>query len=307
MHTIHPAKLAESLGRGEALQLICTLPAEFFQQLRIAGSGNACVYQVSFLEQVRATVADKTAPIVLYGSGPESRDAEVAAGKLQQAGYGNVRVLEGGIEAWRVAGLPLEGEAAAGHPDPATLLLLTPGSYDLDGERSSIGWTGRNAGTSHTGSVRCSAGTVLADATGFSGSLTVDMTSIANHNLAGDPLQAVLLDHLRSDDFFLVRLFPRADFTIRRGQLREKPFVTVVNCDISGELTLRGNSQPLAFPATVTVDGGELLLEAHFDLDRTDWGIVYGSARFFEHLGMHTVFDTVSIALRLVFTDWRQH
>jgi hypothetical protein len=43
-------------------------------------------------------------------------------------------------------------------------------------------------------------------------------------------------------------------------------------------------------------------LEAHFDIDRTCWDIIYGSTRFFEHLGMHKVFDLVSLQLYIVAT-----
>ena len=69
---------------------------------------------------------------------------------------------------------------------------------------------------------------------------------------------------------------------------------------MSGALLLRGVRGPLAFFATVSPrSGGSLAVEAHFELDRTRWGIIYGSARFFQHLGMHAVFDPVSIALRL--------
>jgi hypothetical protein len=50
----------------------------------------------------------------------------------------------------------------------------------------------------------------------------------------------------------------------------------------------------------VTESAAGINLEAHFDLDRTEWGIIYGSARFFEHLGMHQVFEAISISLRLV-------
>ena len=46
--------------------------------------------------------------------------------------------------------------------------------------------------------------------------------------------------------------------------------------------------------------GGEVKIEAHFDIDRTRWGVIYGSTRFFEHLGMHLVFDFISVQLRLV-------
>lgn len=60
-------------------------------------------------------------------------------------------------------------------------------------------------------------------------------------------------------------------------------------------------TKDLDFPVTIAVmEDGNLRVEAHFDLDRTQWGVIYGSSRFFEHLGMHAVFDQISIELRLV-------
>jgi hypothetical protein len=49
-------------------------------------------------------------------------------------------------------------------------------------------------------------------------------------------------------------------------------------------------------------DGG-FAAEAHFDIDRTRWGVIYGSARFFKRLGMHQVYDTISFEVRLVFAE----
>lgn len=58
---------------------------------------------------------------------------------------------------------------------------------------------------------------------------------------------------------------------------------------------------PLEFSATVSKTAeNDFLAEAHFDIDRTKWGIIYGSARFFEYLGMHLVFDLISIQVRIV-------
>jgi len=37
-----------------------------------------------------------------------------------------------------------------------------------------------------------------------------------------------------------------------------------------------------------------------FDIDRTRWNVIYGSSRFFEHLGMHLMFDPISIQIRIV-------
>lgn len=39
---------------------------------------------------------------------------------------------------------------------------------------------------------------------------------------------------------------------------------------------------------------------AHFEFNRTRWGVIYGSSRFFRHLGMHLVFDLISLQLRIV-------
>ena len=50
---------------------------------------------------------------------------------------------------------------------------------------------------------------------------------------------------------------------------------------------------------TNTDDHG-LIAEAHFDIDRTRWNVIYGSTRFFEHIGMHLVFDLISFQVKLV-------
>jgi polyisoprenoid-binding protein YceI len=69
---------------------------------------------------------------------------------------------------------------------------------------------------------------------------------------------------------------------------------------VKGELILRGVSAALDFDMTANlVDENMVTLEGHFDIDRTRWNIIYGSTRFFEHLGMHKVFDLISIQIRI--------
>jgi hypothetical protein len=66
-------------------------------------------------------------------------------------------------------------------------------------------------------------------------------------------------------------------------------------------LELTGGSAGLDFQATVSVSAENLIsAEAHFDVDRTRWNIIYGSSRFFEHLGMHLVFDLISFQIKIV-------
>lgn len=302
IQNISPKALVEKIGRGQKFYLINTLPDDHFQRIRLPGSRNACVYQANFLSQVQSITEDREAEIVVYGSSPRSRDANTAAEKLQRAGYRRLAVLLGGIEGWRDGGQPLEGNEPDAAVDPLTRVRLEPGTFILDSGQSTVGWTGRNRNSSHIGVLRFRSGRLVVTEAGFTGSLTVDMTSMENHNLAGDPLQAVLLAHLNSDDFFLVEDFPEAILTIGEARLRDETCPTAANCDVVGELLLRGVTKSISFPATVTTSAGAVWLEAHFDLDRTDWGIIYGSSRFFEHLGMHQVFEAISIALRLVLT-----
>lgn len=122
---ITPTALSAAIGQGENIRLIDTLPKDHFQQVHLPGSGNACVCQVTFLDQVRKITEDPEAEIVLYGSSSRSLDSRIAAEKLQRAGYRRVAVLQGGLEAWREAGQPLEGSAVQTFLDPCTPMSLT--------------------------------------------------------------------------------------------------------------------------------------------------------------------------------------
>ncbi len=281
--------------------LIDTLPADHFQRVRLPGSANACVFEVDFIDQVKVISEDKDAAIVLYGSSGGSMDAIKAAEKLEDAGYSQVSVLTGGIEVWRSAGLALEGEAAADPDDPQTLLKLEDRSYGIDTEQSTLQWTGRNAYSSHFGNIKISRGELAVKGQNITGSFDIDMESMTNINLEGDESQPVLIAHLKSDDFFLTRLFPKATIKILEAAPVKEPFATLPNYEIKGQLKLRGVDAQQDFRATVALSPEKMLLiEAHFDMDRTRWNIIYGSARFFEHLGMHQVFDLITIDMRIV-------
>ena len=289
------------LDEKKAFYLIDTLPSDHFRRVHLPNSDNACVYEVTFMDQIEAITEDKNAGIVLYGSSTRSRDALMAAEKLGQNGYRHIHVLDGGIEAWRSAGLALNGEAIDDPDDPQTRLNMEDRAYRVDTNQSTIEWTGRNPNSTHFGNIKISAGEIAVKDGAITGSFDIDMNVITNINLEGDELQPVLISHLKSDDFFLAKLFPTAKFTIHRARPVEEPFLTCPNYEIKGALKLRGIKAEQNFMATVTrTPENGLAAEAHFDIDRTRWNIIYGSTRFFEHLGMHLVFDLISIQVRIV-------
>ncbi len=88
---------------------------------------------------------------------------------------------------------------------------------------------------------------------------------------------------------------------VAQSQSIEPGWLTAPNYHVNGELELRGVSADLEFDATVAlIDNGSLAMETHFDIDRTCWNVIYGSTRFFEHLGMHKVFDLLSFQIRMI-------
>jgi rhodanese-related sulfurtransferase/polyisoprenoid-binding protein YceI len=298
---LSPEELNHWIEEKKSFFLIDMLLDDHFNKIRLPDAVNACVFQVTFMDQIKAITEDKDAPIVLYGSSSRSMDAVTAAGKLDENGYKQVHVLKGGIEAWRGAGLPLAGEAIDAPYDAGTLLTLEDRSYRVDTDQSTIEWRGRNPNNTHVGNVRISKGELTVKEGILTGAFDMDMESITNINLEGNELQPVLIAHLKSDDFFLAKLFPKAHFEITRAAPVKNPFVSIPNYHVEGSLQIRGVKAEQDFMATITkTPENGLAAEAHFDIDRTRWGVIYGSARFFECLGMHLVFDLISFQVRIV-------
>ena len=289
------------LTKKQETVLIDLLSPEHFAGRHIPGAQNACVFQVSFLDDLAVAAPDKQVPIVGYGASTRCRDAEMALEKLDRAGYENVSFLDGGLEAWRGAGYDLEGNAPDQQDDPQTTVTLPDGHYTVDAGASQVEWAGRNPNTRHFGTVDIAAGVIdIKDGT-ITGSVEIDMTTIRNINLEGDESQPILEAHLQSDDFFFTKMFPKAVFSVKDAKRIEPGWVTAANYHVKGELSLRGVSADLEFDATVaSIEDGSFAMEAHFDIDRTRWNVIYGSTRFFEHLGMHKVFDLLSFQIRLI-------
>lgn len=155
-----------------------------------------------------------------------------------------------------------------------------PYSYALDTERSEVLWAGSSPRVTHNGSFAVvSEGIDVADGKVRGGTFVIPIASIQNFDLS-KTIKPVLLKHLKSDDFFHVALHPEARFTITDvTPLTAVPEGAVegANALVSGDFTLIGNTHPISFPARITLAGGELAVEAKFNLDRTKWGMTYAA------------------------------
>jgi len=297
---LQPSELRKWMEQDKPFILIDVLPKEIYEKRRLQGALNACVYEMTFPDQMAAITEDKSEEIVVYGSSAESRDAVDAAEKLLRLGYEKVHVLASGVDGWLKAGLSLDGENVKPPERLGPTVDLEDHLYAVNTDESVIGWTGRNAKGKHYGTLKLSKGEIQVRNRAIQGTFEIDMTTIKNKDLEGDPLQLVLIAHLLSDDFFFVKMFPKASFMLDAAKVVESPTLSSPNFEVKGILELRGVKADIHFPATVNRrEDGSVSIEAHFDLDRTRWNVLYGSSRFFEHLGMHLVYDLITIELRV--------
>ncbi len=291
-------QLETGLAEGPTV-LIDVLTGDHFDRSHIPGAVNICVYKVSFGEEVRKAVPDTDTPLVICDAEADTRGAEMAVRKLTELGYRDIAILEGGLKEWVRRGKPQEG---SGDPEPDGLITGDRSDIKMNLEKSHILWTGRNLVSRHDGTLSFSDANVhFLDGTFSGGTFEIDMQSIHCLDLKDEVMNQTLVHHLKSDDFFDVRNHPSALCRITRVKAHEPstPGLPDIHCE--GGLTLKGITNPVDFDAiTGYSSANEWVFNAHFDIDRTEWDVAYGSGKWFRHLGMHLVHDRVSLQVLLV-------
>ena len=275
--------------------LLHVLPEEIFTASRIAGSCHACVYETAFLSKVAGLAPDKAREIIVYGAGAPSHDVEAAVAKLEAAGYTHVSGFSGGLDAWREAGFACESDG------PLPCAPQPDGCYRVDAEQSVIRWTGRNLFNHHHGTAKLARGELKLEAGELRGaSFVIDMNSIACEDLTDESWNAMLIRHLRDADFFEIEKHPAAEFTATSAEPIVNATEGVPNYLVHGQFTLRGTTRPLSFPAVIaSADGSRITGQAQIQIDRTEYGSLYGSGKFFRFLGKHVVNDHIHLHVKL--------
>jgi polyisoprenoid-binding protein YceI/rhodanese-related sulfurtransferase len=294
---IDASRLQDWLKENEPPLVLDVLPPESYDRKHLPCAQRASVYEVSFLDQARAVVKDLNQSVVVYGAGPESKEASVAADKLLRAGFTNVWEFAGGLEAWEEEGFVVEGKPGAEESKPPL-----SGSFRLDIEKSTVKWTGANLSNSHNGTLRFAEGVFqlqqgeLEDAR-----FQIDMKSLACDDIKDTKTNQMLIQHLSSEDFFDVAKYPTARFQLTAAKVLPPGTPGSPNYEMNGRLTLKGVTDQVTFPAVVGESGPDTIAgQAHLEFDRTRWDVQYGSGKFFAFLGQHLVNDLVHLHLIII-------
>ena len=140
----------------------------------------------------------------------------------------------------------------------------------LTGKNTKITFVGgKPDGSTHSGTFKELTGAIEVpseDVTQAKLNVTIKIESMETDNER-------LTGHLLSPDFFEARRYPEAKFVSKSIEKTDDGYMIV------GELTMRGVTKPLKFPAKITVEGDDVTLSSKFELDRTQWEIVYGKGQ----------------------------
>jgi len=162
----------------------------------------------------------------------------------------------------------------------------------IDVKKSLITWTGKKVTGEHSGTINFKDGAlVFKNKKVAGGSFTADMTSLANTDQSGAG-KTKLEGHLKSNDFFNTEEYKTAKLVFKT--IAEKsPNIYAV----TAEMTIKGKTNIVKFD--LTVKGKTAATE--FSIDRTKYGIQYGSGSFFDDLGDRTIYDEFDLKVQLYF------
>ena len=138
-------------------------------------------------------------------------------------------------------------------------------------------WSGQPAvGSARTGTIRVMGGALFIHQSRLlSGHVTIDMNSIAVTDLADGGERRDLEGHLKHADFFEVARYPTGEFKFKEVLPSDLPDF---NWIVSGDLTLKGKTNPVNIPVKMTITGDDLVAQSpSFSIYRTQWGINFHS------------------------------
>jgi polyisoprenoid-binding protein YceI len=196
-----------------------------------------------------------------------------------------------------------EGDAA-GVGEAGDVSSISGDQYTTDASMAKIMWEGSKPGGKHSGTINISEGNLyVTDGMVSGGSFTIDMNSINVTDLEGE-YKTNLEAHLKGTaeegktDFFNVTVYPTAKFEITKVTALTDDSNT--NALVYGNLTLLDVTKEVSFKATISISEASVVVSTpQFTINRTDWGIKYGSKSFFDNLKDKFIEDNMGLAISL--------
>ncbi|MEX0910421.1 MAG: YceI family protein [Candidatus Paceibacterota bacterium] len=183
-----------------------------------------------------------------------------------------------------------------------SLVDLTAGEYEVNPNESNITWIGTKelvGNYEDVGTLSVQTGSFVVNEEGqiTTGQVVFDMNSIVGTKTSNTQIGLDrLATHLKSADFFDVATYPTATMNITGVEVNDDGTYLA-----TGSLTIKETTADISFPVNITTDAsGRVVINGDLDIDRTNWGLQYGSGSFFSDLGDNVISDIVQVSVNIV-------
>jgi polyisoprenoid-binding protein YceI len=195
----------------------------------------------------------------------------------------------------------VQANPGAKAPKAATTTTKAVVTYKIQPSLSTLGWEGKKVTGKHNGNVQVKEGTVQVNGSQIvGGTVVVDMNSIKVEDLKDAEYNGKLVGHLKADDFFGTEKFPTSTLVITKVTPIKGAAANANNVTITGNLTIKGVTKPITFPAKAGVKDGVAAASGTATIDRTQFGIQYGSKSFFDSIGDKAIDNDFTISFNVI-------
>jgi polyisoprenoid-binding protein YceI len=174
-------------------------------------------------------------------------------------------------------------------------------SYKLQPQLSTLGWDGKAVTHGHNGTIQFTSGDLqVRNNMVVGGTAVVDMKTIKATDITDADNHAKFVGHMSSADFFDAPTFPTSTFKITSVTPIAGAAADADNATITGDMTIKGVTQKISFPAKVGVKNGVAAATGKVTIDRTKFGLKYGSKSFFDSIGDKAINDEFTLAFNVI-------
>jgi polyisoprenoid-binding protein YceI len=168
-------------------------------------------------------------------------------------------------------------------------------TYSVDSSASKITYVGKKVTGEHSGTLTLKSGSLTFKGDTISaGEFVADMNSLTSTDITDKEYNAKYVSHMKSPDFFNTEKHPESKLVIKSSKKTKN------GLEVSGDLTMLGETKPVSFVVTdLKKTNAGVTGKSNLTLNRTQWGLKYGSTSFFKGLGDKAIHDEFTLAVEL--------
>ncbi|HEX8326722.1 MAG TPA: YceI family protein [Hymenobacter sp.] len=189
---------------------------------------------------------------------------------------------------------------ATAQKNNSTKMAANAPGYKLQPQLSTLGWEGKAVTHGHNGTMQFADGELLVKGNAIvGGNVVVDMKTMKATDIKDAESHTKFVGHMSADDFFGVATYPTSTFKIV-SVTPLKGDASGNNATIAGDMTIKGVTQRITFPAKAGVKNGVASASGTVTIDRTKFGLKYGSKSFFESIGDKAINDDFTLSFNVI-------